>query len=262
MTWKKTLGRVAFINCEPLFHGLDDTWKILPAPPSWLTGHLLRKDCIIAPIPAADYAQYHNELLLIPNIAISSKGEVGSVLLLGNCEIEKMKTIALPSDSATSVALLKYLLDLENYEPQYVEMGPDLESMLANCDGCLLIGDRALEAAKSNPELVRMDLGKEWKKSTNSPMVFGVFAARKDSPKKDVKIAYEALMERLEAFENDLDVRGEIIVSSMQKTNQSIDRLERYFGEVINRMDSEDMNGLTMFLSSACGLNESVELAW
>ena len=87
--------------------------------------------------------------MLIPNIAISSKGEVGSVLLLGNCEIEKMKTIALPSDSATSVALLKYLLDLENYEPQYVEMGPDLESMLANCDGCLLIGDRALEAAKN-----------------------------------------------------------------------------------------------------------------
>ena len=262
MTWKKTLGRVAFINCEPLFHGLDDMWKILPAPPSWLTGHLLRKDCIIAPIPAADYAQYHSELLLIPNIAISSKGEVGSVLLLGNCRIEDMKTIALPSDSATSVALLKYLLKLEKHDPNYVEMGPDLESMLAKCDGCLLIGDRALEAANTNPELVRMDLGKEWKNSTNSPMVFGVFAARRDSPKNDVKVAYEALMERLEVFENDLDVRGEIIAASMQKTNQSIERLERYFGEVINRMDSEDMNGLTKFLSSACGLNESVELAW
>ena len=41
MTWEKTIGRVSFINCEPLFHGLEDTWNILPAPPSWLTGHLI-----------------------------------------------------------------------------------------------------------------------------------------------------------------------------------------------------------------------------
>ena len=78
-------------------------------------------------------------------------------------------------------------------------------------------------------------------------MVFGVFAARRDSPKDDVKLAYEELMERQEAFENDLEVRGKIILASMQKTNQSIERLERYFGEVINRMASEDMNGLTKF---------------
>ena len=90
MSWTKTLGRVSFINCEPLFHGLDDCWKVLPAPPSWLTGHLLRKDCIIAPIPAADYAQHFDELILIPDIAISSKGEVGSVLLLGKSEISEI----------------------------------------------------------------------------------------------------------------------------------------------------------------------------
>ena len=262
MTWKKTLGRVAFINCEPLFHGLNNSWNILPAPPSWLTGHLLRRDCIIAPIPAADFAQYHEDLLLVPNIAISSKGEVGSVLLFGKCEIEDMKTIALPSDSATSVALLKHLLSLKEYRPKYVEMGPDLESMLESCDGCLLIGDRALEAAKNDPELVRMDLGNEWKKSTDSPMVFGVFAARRDSSVADVKMAYEALIERLDAFENNSEVRAEVIATSMEKTNQSLERLERYFGEVINRMDSEDMKGLTEFLSSVCHLNTKVELAW
>ena len=108
MAWEQTIGRVSFINCEPLFYGLEDSWNILPAPPSWLTGHLLRKDCILAPIPAADYAKNSDELVLVPDLAISSKGEVGSVLLFGGKPIDEMETIALPSDSATSVTLLRY----------------------------------------------------------------------------------------------------------------------------------------------------------
>ena len=82
-TWTKTLGRVAFINCDPLYHELDSTWKVLSAPPSWLTGHVLRRDCILAPIPAADYAKHAEELVLVPDIGIGSQGEVGSVLLFG-----------------------------------------------------------------------------------------------------------------------------------------------------------------------------------
>ena len=49
--WMNTIGRVAFMNCDPLFVGLDDSFHVLPAPPSWLTGHLLRRDCVLAPIP-------------------------------------------------------------------------------------------------------------------------------------------------------------------------------------------------------------------
>ncbi|MEC8541697.1 MAG: hypothetical protein VXY53_07655, partial [Candidatus Thermoplasmatota archaeon] len=51
-SWKTTIGRVAFMNCDPLFLQLRDSWDVLSAPPSWLTGHLLRRDCVIAPIPA------------------------------------------------------------------------------------------------------------------------------------------------------------------------------------------------------------------
>ena len=71
--WMKTMGRVAFLNCDPLFYNLDVDWNILSAPPSWLTGHLLRKDCILAPIPAADYAQNSDELVLLPDIGIAAR---------------------------------------------------------------------------------------------------------------------------------------------------------------------------------------------
>ena len=260
--WNRTIGRVAFINCEPLFYVLDDSWNVLPAPPSWLTGHLLRKDCIIAPIPAADYAKNSAELVLIPDLAISSKGEVGSVLLFGSTNLEDMKSIALPSDSATSVALLRHLIKLRGLNPEFIEMGPDLDGMLSKCDGCLLIGDRALEESTDNPDLVKMDLGSEWRRVSGHPMVFGVFAARKDSDVELVKSAHAALMERLLKFENDPVTRNEVIKSSSQKSSQTVERLETYFGEVINRIDPEDMGGLQAFLTDACKMNNSPLMAW
>ena len=50
-------------------------------------------------------------------------------------------------------------------------MGPDLDTMLERCDGALLIGDRALDRAKTNPELVRLDLGQAWLELTGLSLI-------------------------------------------------------------------------------------------
>ena len=260
--WKKIIGRVAFLNCDPLFHGLDPQWSVLPAPPSWLTGHLLRRDCVLAPIPAADYARNSDELVLVPEIGICSKGEVGSVLVFGDMPIKDMKTLALPTDSQTSVALLMYILKQDGLNPETILMGPDLDTMLDSCDGALLIGDRALEGAKLRPNSVQLDLGTAWLERTSKPMVFGVFAARKDTPIADVKAAQTALLERLNLFEQDADQRQTVIEWSMTRSELEYERLNRYFGEVFNRLDSEHMEGLEQFLVDACGLDEGSTFAW
>ncbi len=130
MSWKSVIGRVAFTNCDPLFHGLDKRWSVLPAPPAWLTGHLMRRDCLTAPIPTADYAKFSDELYLIPELGIVSNGAVGSVILFGSRKIENMRDIALPSDSSTSKLLLRWLLKTRELDPKLIETGPDLDSML------------------------------------------------------------------------------------------------------------------------------------
>ena len=96
------IGRVSFANCDPLFHDLPGHWRILPAPPSWLTGHLLRGECLIAPIPLADFVKNIDTLQAIDSIGIASDGGVGSVLLFGDRPIEDMRDIAVPTDSSTS----------------------------------------------------------------------------------------------------------------------------------------------------------------
>jgi len=247
------------MNCDPLFLQLSKDWNVLPAPPSWLTGHLLRKDCIIAPIPAADYAKNSEDLVLLPNLGICSKGEVGSVLLFGSKPIEEMEHIALPSDSSSSVALMKFILKHKNLNPVLTVMGPDIDKMLESSDGALIIGDRALDASKIHPEKVILDLGMEWQSITSTPMVFGVFATRKDTPIVNVKRAYISLLEQLIEFESNHDRRDLIVKLSSQHSGLSTSRLDQYFGEVFNRLDKQHIIGLNRFLKDACGLAKGAE---
>ena len=258
-SWKNTIARVAFLNCDPLFHSLNSPWKVLAAPPSWLTGHLLRRDCVLAPIPAADYARHRDELILVPELGICSKGEVGSVILFGNTEISRMNSVALPSDSASSVALLKYIIKTKNLNPDYKTMAPEIEPMLDDCDGALLIGDRALEYARKYPQMVKLDLGQAWLEDTGKPMVFGVFAARKDTPVSEVESARKELLKSLDLFESSVKYRNAVISKAIDKSGLSRSRLEKYFGEVFNRLDKPHIEGLNEFLSKACDVPEGAE---
>ena len=252
--WHRILGRVAFVNCDPLYHNLPSDWDVLPAPPSWLTGHVLRKDCLIAPIPTADFAQYSEQLQLMPDICIASHGAVGSVLLFGNRDPAQMRDIALPTDSATSRKLCMWILREMGLTPRPVDMGPDLSQMLDRCDGALLIGDRALDEAARHPELIRMDLGQSWLEITGHPMVFAVYAARRDAPPQDLKRAHQMLVSQLESFENSPVYRDEVIQSTAIRSGFSPSRINRYFNEVVNRLDDRGMDGLNHFLEQVCEL--------
>jgi len=261
MSWKRVLGRVSFINCDPIFHSINHNWQILAAPPSWLTGHLLRRDCISAPIPAADYATNCSNLSLLRDIGIVGRESVASVLLFGNRSLESMRDIALLSDPSTSTLLMKWILGRMGLDPKLVPMGPDIESMLEQCDGALIIGDRALSAALRNPELVRMDLGSEWTKITGLPMVFGVFAARNDSPPSLVNEARESMLSSYKSFLDDEDTKMEVVSIASQKIALPADRIATYFEcEVSNVLDKPSIEGLRIFLDEVCEMRS--DLRW
>ncbi len=181
------------------------------------------------PIPTADFAKHSDQLMLLPDLGIVAMGAVGSVILFGSRDI----------DSSTSKVLLRWLLKHRGLDPKCVETGPDLNSMLDLCDGALLIGDRALAAASQYPELVALDLGGEWTKVTGLPMVFGVFACRKDGP-----------IEQITEI-------NKVIESSSQQTGIDKNRMEYYFdNEVRNTLDANSTEGLLLFLKEVCKLEE------
>ena len=262
MSWKEVLGRVSFSNCNPVFMGISDHWKVFSAPPSWLCGHVLRRDCIAAPIPTADYAKHRDELVLLPDLAIVSRGSTGSVLIFGNRPIENMRDIAVPTDSSSSRQLLDWILEQKGLDPRRVEMAPDLGQMLEECDGALIIGDRALLESKSNPNLVIMDLGEEWTKQTSMPMVFGVFAARKDTDSIFVSKAHSDMVGQLENFYNDPLWRSDVIKQTSKLTGLSETRLDNYYSsEVWNMLDPNAIEGLDLYLKLVCGVSEGATWA-
>ena len=97
-------------------------------------------------IPVFTYALIPN-LVLIPDIAIATKGVVRSILLISKVPVEQVHSVALDTASRTSVALTKVLFaKFWGGERTFLSHDPDLEPMLAKCDAALVIGDPALRA--------------------------------------------------------------------------------------------------------------------
>ncbi len=182
------LGHIQFLNCLPLYYGLVKNDVLLDvdlvkAAPRDLAGRILEGELDIAPIPAIEYARHAEEFVLLPDIAISSFGEVQSILLLSKCPAGELggATVALTDTSRTSQVLARILLARRwGADASYVEMPSDLPSMMREAEAALLIGDDALRAYWHPPEgLAAYDLGSEWSEWTGLPMVYAVWAVRR-----------------------------------------------------------------------------------
>ena len=90
-------------------------------------------------------------------------------------------------------------------------------------------------------------------------MVFGVFAARKDTPISTIKKAYDSLLEQLVEFELSSERRKLIVELSSKNSGLPVERMDQYFGEVFNRLDNEHISGLNRFLRDACKISEGAE---
>ncbi|DAC33986.1 MAG TPA: hypothetical protein HA303_04575, partial [Candidatus Thalassarchaeaceae archaeon] len=64
--------------------------------------------------------------------------------------------------------------------------------------------------ATNNPELVKLDLGGEWFSVTGLPMVFGVFACRRDAPIGKIKQIRQDLLSNYDAFNSNDKWREEV----------------------------------------------------
>ncbi|AGL13915.1 hypothetical protein L083_0405 [Actinoplanes sp. N902-109] len=153
--------------------------------PDLLSAALIAGDLDIGPITLVEYLRHADELLLLPNLAVGSDGPVLSVNIVSTRPLDELdgRPVALGSTSRTGVLLAQMLLTERHHaEPEYFRCPPELSQMLLEADAGVLIGDPALRALYEAPELGLhvTDLGEAWKQWTGLPMVFAVWAVRKD----------------------------------------------------------------------------------
>ncbi|WP_434742517.1 menaquinone biosynthetic enzyme MqnA/MqnD family protein [Micromonospora sp. SH-82] len=184
------VGHIQFLNCLPIYWGLMRSGALIDVDlhkdsPDRLSAALVAGDLDIGPISHVEYLRHADELLLLPGLAVGSDGPVLSVNIVSTRPLADLgdAKVALGSTSRTGVLLAQLLLG-ERYgvRPEYFRCPPDLTQMLLEADAGVLIGDVALRALYEAPRrgLEVTDLGQAWQEWTGLPMVFAVWAVRRD----------------------------------------------------------------------------------
>lgn len=259
------LGHIQFINCLPLYYGMVKNDVLLDvdlvrADPADLATELLDGTLDLAPIPAIEYARHASDFVLLPDIAISSDGEVQSILLVSKVPAENLngRAVALAANSRTSQVLARILLEKRwGVDCDYTEMPPDLPAMLRDADAALLIGDEAIRTYWEPPaDLHVYDLGREWKAWTGLPMVYAVWALRRDfadeSP-EDAQAVASALSGSLSYCRSHLD---DISEYAARWESFSAEKFRSYFDALKFRFEPSYREGLKRYLAEAVDIGQ------
>lgn len=190
ITPRPRVGHIQFLNCLPIYWGLVRSGALLDVEltkdtPDRLNDMLVAGDLDIGPISLVEYLRHADDLVLLPDLAVGSDGPVLSVNLVSQVPLPELDggRVALGSTSRTSVLLAEmWLREVHGVRPDYFRCPPDLTTMLLEANAAVLIGDAALRATYDAPRrgLDVHDLGAVWKQWTGLPMVFAVWAARRE----------------------------------------------------------------------------------
>src|SRR5215467_4340795 len=104
------LGAVGYLNARPLVHGLErnPAFSVRYDVPSECA-RLLHEGAIdLGLIPSIEFLR-GGPYCIVPDLAIASNGPVASVALYTPRSVSEIRSIALDTDSRTSVALVRVL---------------------------------------------------------------------------------------------------------------------------------------------------------
>ncbi len=188
------VGKVSYLNALPFFYSLRG-FSVTEGHPAELVKALREGRIDAGIVSSVEYFFNPSDYWVLPDLSISCRGEVRSVLLLSDKEIEKVRRVRITPRSLTSRYLLLFVLR-ELY-------GAEVEEVSSGEDGFLVIGDQALHLARSYPH--RLDLGEAWYRTTGLPFVFALFLVRKDAPAERVSLLWRALRDSLDRFMADLE---------------------------------------------------------
>src|SRR3954462_13989244 len=238
------LGRIGYANKAPVFFRLDATVDEIVGVPTELNRKLVAGEIDVAPISSIEYARNADTLRLLPRLCVSSDGAVESIQLISKTPLERIRSVAVTPESATSVVLTRVLFP----DAEQVPLGEEAEARL-------LIGDAALKSAFEDPT-PHHDLGRLWQERTGLPMVFAVWAAPEPTPPALAELE-GALVASLRAARANPEVLAH---ESAARYGYPAGFLARYFEKLRYRFGPREREGLLAFLELARQVGELDEV--
>jgi chorismate dehydratase len=264
------VGHIQFLNCLPIYWGLMRSGALLDvdlhkATPDQLNADLVEGRLDIGPISLVEYLRHADELLLLSDLAVGSDGPVLSVNVVSTKPLDQLdgSRVALGSTSRTGVLLAKMLLRQRyGVTPEYFRCPPDLTTMLLEADAAVVIGDVALRALYEAPKrgLTVTDLGQAWRDWTGLPMVFAVWAVRRDFAAAHpglVKEVHETFLRSRDLCLSELD---EVAAAAARWEPFDAATLAGYFRTLDFSLADRQVAGLVEFARRAVELGEAPAL--
>jgi len=229
----RVIGKIPYLNSVPFYETLEKRqFRIMPVTPRRM-GVLSRQGQIDAGLfSLADYLEQRDNLEPL-GFGIATRDQVKSVLLFSNHGWRDLegKTIGVTDDTATSVLLLKVLLEKKySLNVRIVRMHSGVNNY-NEYDAILLIGDDALRQSRMGGggfEIV-YDLAREWYEWQKLPFVFAVWAMRKSLA---------------EDLRNEL---GEVIAQALEKGEGSLEQVGALHARRIGLTSAESADYLRGF---------------
>ena len=231
---KIKISAVSYTNSKPFVYGLRHSGILNQIDlsldnPSDCASKLIDNKVDIGLVPVAILPEIRN-CEIISDYCIGADGSVDSVFIFSNKPIKEIETLQLDSQSRTSNILARILL--KNHwktKPELVDTD--------TADAFVLIGDRTF--ANRNKYPFQYDLAEEWKKFSDLPFVFAVWASNKPIS-EDFKTDFNA------ALKYGLDNR-QVVISELEKVNDQ--DMEDYLTKKIDfDLDENKLLALTKFL--------------
>jgi len=188
-----------------------------------------------------------NDYGRVPGLGIASRGPVRSILLVSSKPFREIQMLAGDLSSRTSVALARIIL-AQRYgtEPRVVPHEPDLTRMLNTADAALIIGDPALHLDPQTLGQHVLDLGAEWSEMTGLPMVFAIWAGRKEAITSEVEAMFHA------SYQFGRDHLNEIIQMEAGSRGIPEDVARQYLTRhIVCELGAAEYRGLELFLEYA-----------
>jgi chorismate dehydratase len=271
---KLRISIVEFLNTAPLVWGFTDgplagKYELLFAVPSQCAEDLRAGRADVGIIPSIEY-QRMDDVVALPGMSIASKHEVRSLLVVSKVPIELAKSLAMDTNSRSTVGLARIFCRRHwNIDPEFIDMPPDPDAMLARADAALLIGDPALrlrlrvdalqaktptgeaccccggddgQPVKGVETLFVYDMAQQWREMTRLPAVLAIWVARRGVLTPEMIADFHA------SRDFGLSHIGDIAEGAALKLDLPPLELERYLTENIDySLDEENLAGLRRY---------------
>jgi predicted solute-binding protein len=223
------------LNAVPLTRGIEA--EVVFATPVRLAA-MLQRDELDAALVSIVEVLFHDRYNVLDGVAISSRGEVKSVLLAHRCPLAEIREVFCDPASLTSVNLLRVLLGERGLRPEFRTLGGYGEA--AECEAVLLIGDPALDFLFGGHPHRIWDLGAAWAELTGLPFVYAAWALRRgaDTPelRQRLRVAKELGLREL----------GDVV---RERTDYGVEFRKAYLGGNIRYdLGREEKLGIVKFI--------------